>query len=218
MTKTLFISICIALISTNLQGQDSLKTGRSKATGGILFGANMVQFYRANNDIFKFPFKKPVWQWQVGVSVDAINTRRYGLRWELLYNNKGANETFSDKISTTIDSKVNLSYLQFNLFPIIYKPLGNRKFNPFLALGGYYSYLVKSKYSSQVNATTPFIDDVASKNTLKQDYGVDLSLGFYFKKVSLEYRIEAGLPKILNQLETLSSIKNKTHSIIFTVR
>ncbi len=218
MTKTLAVAICTVLFSMNIQGQDSLKTEKNRASGGILLGGNMVQFYRANSDIFKFPFKKPVWQWQAGLSVDVINAKKYGLRWELLYNNKGANETFSDGLSTKIESQVNLSYIQFNLFPIIYKPLGNRKFNPFVALGGYYSYLVKSKYSSKINSTSPFIDNIATKNTLKQDYGVDLSVGFYFKKVSLEYRIEAGLPKILNQQETLSSIKNKTHSIIFTIR
>lgn len=218
MSKIFIVSVFLALCATNTQGQDSLKTKKSTANAGIFFGANMVQFYRTNSEALKLPFKQPVWQWQVGLGVDIIDTKKYGLRYELLYNNKGASESFSDGLSTKIASQASLSYVQCNLFPVIYKPLGNRKFNPYIALGGYYAYLVSSKYTTQVNTTPSFTDSMASTITLKQDYGVDVAIGVYLKKISLEYRIEAGLLTILNQQKTLSTIKNKTHSIILSFR
>jgi hypothetical protein len=74
------------------------------------------------------------------------------------------------------------------------------------------------KYKLRIN-NLPATDDVqSSKNTLKTDYGVAVAVGFYLKAMSLEYRVEAGLPMILDQQYTLSTIKNKTHAIVLIIR
>lgn len=218
MASSLPLLLGLVLFAANVQAQDSPKIKKNEPIAGILFGGNMVQFYRANSEVFKFPQQNPLWQWQVGISVDAIHTRWYALRWELVYNNKGAREVFKDDFGTSINSKAHLSYAQINFIPLIIKPLGHKTFNPYLAVGGYYSYLIKSKYEVQINGLGAVPDDIAVTNTLKQDYGINVSLGLYIKKISLEYRVEAGIPQILDQQKTLSSIRNKTHSIILIIR
>jgi hypothetical protein len=122
--------------STTLWAQEPAKQKKNNPNAGLLFGGNMVQFYRQNSELTTFPSKNPLFQWQVGISADAVNTPKYSLRWELLYTNKGAKEIFKDNFSTTLESQARLSYIQANFFPVVYKPLGNRNFNPFIALGG----------------------------------------------------------------------------------
>ncbi len=209
MIKYQLLLIINLIISINLFGQKN---------AGVFFGANMPQFYRANNEIVRFPFIKPKYSWQAGIFMDIVDTKKYSLKLELAYNNKGAKEKFSDDLNNTLESEADLTYGQINLFPIVYKPLGAKKISPFISIGGYYSYLINARYKTKVKNTTYFIDETAKSNTLKEDYGVNLALGLNYKKISLEYRIEAGIPKILNQSETLSTIKNKTHSIIITFK
>jgi Outer membrane protein beta-barrel domain len=214
--KATNLLFCACLCAISAFSQDKIK--KNNPAGGLLVGVNMIEFYNANDALLTLPFKKPTLQWQAGIAADVVNTKKYSLKYELKYINKGANETFADNLSTTIDSKAHLSYAQLNFFPIIYKPLGNPNFNPYIALGGYYAYLVKAKYQLSVNNLPFTTDEVALKNTIKQDYGLDLSIGLYLKSISLEYRLEAGLPYVLDQQQTFSSIKNKSHSIVLIIR
>ncbi len=211
-------SLIVLFIWAEIQifGQEKQKKNFPQA--GLIIGLNMASFSRPNDKFMLLPNKAPAYKWQAGFSIDIFNTKKMGAKYEFVFTNKGGKEAFEDFLSSKLNSKVNLSYVQANLYPLIFKPIGNRNFNPFVSIGGYYAYLVSNKYLLSVNSLDFTKDELASKNTLKQDYGLAWNIGFDIKKFTLEYRTELGLPYVLNQKTTLSTIKNLNHSFVLTIR
>lgn len=218
MKKIRIFIYLIASISASFAQEKTGQAKKNSANAGIVFGANMGQFYRQNNERFRLPSKNILWNYQIGISNDALNSKFYKIRWELAFTRKGAIENFDNGINTKIAAKSDLAYGQFNLLPIVVTPYHYKSLSPMIGFGGYASYLVGGKINTSTNGSEYIRDKEGFNNLIKKDYGAIISLGLYFKKISLEYRQEIGIPQMIDKTKALSTIKNKTSSILLTFR
>lgn len=174
---------------------------------GIRFGVTASDYYRLPNEKFQQPLKKPNYKFHAGLIFDIINLKKFASQIELSYVNKGSKEVFLEQNEEiTVTSK--LSYGQIDLIPIQIKPLGNRKFSPYISCGVYGAYLLSSKINYKVG--NDFDRKLEFQNFNKKDYGFLINGGVKIETISLEYRHEFGTKSIVPSTELKNQLNNIT--------
>ncbi|MCF0059155.1 outer membrane beta-barrel protein [Dyadobacter sp. CY356] len=180
---------------------------------GFRFGGLASSFSHSSSLLIPSPGKKSMPAFHAGAAMDFFSKANYNARVELSYLSKGAKETFqNDRIA--IQSTNRLHYVQLSALPLVIKT-GDKKINPYIALGGYFARRIGIKSRSKTGQENWENDPMTANNlNVENDYGYSVSAGINIRKRPLfEIRYEAGL----HSVSTSSDIKNRSLIVSFFI-
>ena len=177
--------------------------------GGIIFGVNTLDYYRNSNQKYRLLLEKPHYGYNGGVIIDIFKLKRLESNFDLSYVLKGNKEQYqSVDYNLIVDSR--LGYIQLNLQPVIIKPFGFRKFNPYFGPSLFISRQVFKRIEYSINReinSVPFTDPPTNLDTpvAKTDRGLGLIAGIQISYFSLQCKYENGRNPIFEN----KNIKNQ---------
>jgi hypothetical protein len=213
--KNIYLLALQVLLCMALRAQKPGEKTNNFRFSGIKVGTTFSDYYRKSSEAFRQPINWPHLGLQGSFVFDFFNRKNSASELEISFATKGAKETFTlnDKI---IKENSRLRYLQVNYLPIILKPAGNKRFDPYIALGLYSAYLLNGNSETTIEQQVAnkvlrdrFINVDFPKSLKNFDLGPSGSIGFVHNAFTYEYRYEIGLLSVIKNKE----IKNNVNVI-----
>jgi len=136
------------------------------------------------------------WGGNFGFSFDWRLSRINHIRFETFYEYQ--------RLSEHLDNEYNTATVLFknhgagiNFFPVVLKV--GRKFQPQVALGGEFKYIILSEREALLNGRNLALDKL-EPNPIQ--YGVILGLGAYINRTLIEFRLQRSLVKFIEPSNT----------------